>query len=72
MNIRVYLLKRKDEQIEIVRAVRLKSQGVSVKVMAKSSTMLAPIASVDSRMWRQELPVAMQIVFANLQGLKWP
>lgn len=65
-----HLRKRKDALIVTVRVVKLNAKDASVKVMARSSTMLAPIARVDSRMYRPELQAVMQIVFANLHVLK--
>lgn len=70
MTIKVFQHKRNDEQIAIVRVVKQNVKAVSVRVMAKSSTMLAPIARVDSRMWQLGSPAAMLIVYASRLVLK--
>lgn len=70
MSTTVHPHKRSGGRTEIVRVVKLNVTGVSIKVMAKSSTMLVRIGRVDSRMYPLVLNLVTQIVFGNLNGHK--
>ncbi len=70
MSTTVHPHKRKDVQTVIVHVVKLSVREGSIKVMAKSSTMLAPIARVDSRMYQLASPLAMLIASVSRHVLK--